>query len=124
MYQLWADHGRAAPIAMAADSMDFAPDAAPDPPVTLLAPRLTARPNPFRARIELRLDLPRAAAAVFELVDTQGRIVLRRESSSSANHRMLWDGHDASGRPVASGVYWARVSTGTSVLHQRVMHIR
>ena len=76
------------------------PEEAPRP-----AP-LLARPNPFRAGIEIEAE----EGGTVEVFDVRGR---RLQRLHLAGGRVYWDGQDASGRPVAPGAYFVRVpSTG------------
>jgi hypothetical protein len=83
---------------------------APPPPAP---PALAARPNPFNPRVELSFSLPAAGRARLTLHDLRGRRVatlvdgICRAGASA----FLWDGRDASGTPLASGVYFARLRT-------------
>jgi hypothetical protein len=69
-----------------------------DAPV-LAAPSVRAFPNPFRE--STRLTIPDGTREV-RIVDARGRLVRTLSASSS----VLFDGRDAGGRPLASGVYW------------------
>ena len=69
-------------------------------------------PNPIdrhATRALIRFDLPRASSAVgLRLLDVSGRRVrtLAEGAHAAGQHRVEWDGRDAQGRPVASGVYY------------------
>ncbi|MFN8179712.1 MAG: FlgD immunoglobulin-like domain containing protein [bacterium] len=78
-------------------------------------PVLRIFPNPARQATAMALDLPRAGAARLEIFDVAGRLVRRLVDDELANGRreVRWDGRDASGAAVASGVYEVRLSAGT-----------
>jgi hypothetical protein len=84
------------------------------PPAAALLTRLyPAAPNPFNPSTVLRFDLARAGRAVLALYDVRGRGVaelLGGERLPAGAHQVAWTGIDASGRPVASGVYYLRLS--------------
>jgi hypothetical protein len=49
------------------------------------------------------------------IYDVQGRLVRRlRSPVRDGVAPVVWDGHDASGLPVASGRYWARLRGDTA----------
>jgi hypothetical protein len=68
---------------------------------------LSAAPNPFNARTELVFDLARSEPARLAVYTAAGRrvVTLLDEVLAAGRHRVPWNGLDAGGRPVASGVY-------------------
>lgn len=86
-----------------------APEATSFPTVVL-----TAAPNPARLGCTFRFRLPegRESGAALDLVDAAGRRVRTLGIPSSAGS-LSWDGKDERGRPVAAGVYWARLASGS-----------
>ncbi len=69
-------------------------------------------PNPARSIAHLGFTLPRAASVGLEIHDLQGRRVRTLASGHRAAGRyaLAWDLRDDAGRPVAPGVYLARLS--------------
>jgi len=87
-------------------------EATPAPATRMLA----AEPNPFHPRTALSFEVSREAARSdvhLSLVDASGRLVrtLVDGKVSPGLHRMIWDGEDNSGRPAASGIYFARLTS-------------
>jgi len=79
------------------------------------APHLVAAwPNPFNPRVELALELPAATVVRVAIHDLQGRrlAILQDGLLAAGSHTLVWNGRDADGRPVASGVYVARLEAG------------
>ncbi len=79
------------------------------PALVALAP---ATPTPFSSSTEIAFTLEAAGRVWLRIVDAQGRTVremLAGEEKSAQEHRLRWDGRDASGSDVASGVYWAEI---------------
>jgi enediyne biosynthesis protein E4 len=72
-----------------------------------------ARPNPFTSSTEIAFELARASHVTLDVIDVAGRRVrtLLDESGAPGVHRAVWDGRDADGRAVASGVYLMRMTT-------------
>jgi hypothetical protein len=80
-----------------------------------VAPRVAiepARPNPFNPATLLAFQIAREGAVELRIVDMQGRLVrtLAHGVLPAGRHQAFWDGRDAAGRGVASGVYVAEVS--------------
>lgn len=68
-------------------------------------------PNPFNPRTLIRFAVPHTAPVQLRVYDARGRAVatLVDETLTAGHHEVVWDGRDASGRAVASGVYFARM---------------
>ena len=71
-----------------------------------------AAPNPFNPATTLRFSLPVAGHAQLKLFDVQGRLVrtLVDGHRPAGTNEVRWDGYDQSGRRVASGTYYARLT--------------
>jgi hypothetical protein len=76
--------------------------------------------------IELAFELPDAGAAVLDVVDLQGRRValLRAGAMAAGPHAVVWGGRDGRGRPVGSGVYFARLRVGGEQAVRRLVVAR
>jgi hypothetical protein len=79
-------------------------------------------PNPFNPATEIRFTLPADQAVRLVVYDVSGRLVktLVDEARPAGDHAARWDGTDRSGRAVASGTYFARL-TGRGVNQVRSM---
>ena len=73
---------------------------------------LANAPNPFNPSTKLRFVMDRAGDAALNVYDAAGRLVRAFPAASyeSGEHFVTWDGRDAVGRAVASGVYQVRMS--------------
>ncbi|MGD8395749.1 MAG: FG-GAP-like repeat-containing protein, partial [Candidatus Eiseniibacteriota bacterium] len=100
---------------------------APGPP-PLAAPRLALAPNPTRGATWLHLGLPAGGPrpVAIRLYDVQGRLVavVLEESLPGGDHRRRWDGRDARGVRVASGIYFLRWQTGNHVGARKLTILR
>lgn len=78
---------------------------------------LSLYPNPSVSSASLDLNLGRPADVSVTVYDLSGRAVRRLHSGQLAagRHVLAWDGADASGAPVPSGLYVFRVSSGGDV---------
>ena len=84
------------------------------------------RPNPFGHGLVTEFALPRRATVFLEVLDVQGRRirVLADEPRDAGVHRVEWDGRDASGRSVANGVYFLRVTAMGKALSTKAVKLR
>jgi hypothetical protein len=71
-------------------------------------------PNPGRGPTLFRFALPRAGRVTLTLFDVQGREVRRLADGPlvEGQHVVRWDGRDAAGREVSTGLYFARLEWG------------
>jgi photosystem II stability/assembly factor-like uncharacterized protein len=85
---------------------DIAPPTGVGPSVAGGAAGLGVAPNPFRSRTTLSLSGRETGGSVpLTIVDVTGRTVKRLEATAG---RVTWDGTDAAGRRLPSGVYFVR----------------
>jgi hypothetical protein len=76
---------------------------------------LSAAPNPFNPRTELRFVTVTPGTVSLSLFDSRGRCVrtlLAGAGLPAGPHAARWDGTDARGARVSSGVYFARIVAG------------
>ena len=93
-----------------------------EPQARLLPPR----PNPFHSEAEIQFDLAQDGHVALSVYDLSGRRVacLADEQFQRGTHRLLWDGTDSHGTPVASGVYLIQLDAGPSRSTQKVTHVK
>lgn len=82
-----------------------------------------AYPNPFNPSTTLSFDLPTAAPVRLDIYNVKGQLVrtLVNGDLPKGSHKVIWNGDDASGRTVASGVYLYRLQSGDKVLTSKMM---
>ena len=70
-------------------------------------------PNPFNPATEIAYALPQQVHVTLTVYDVSGREVRRLVDTAQApgRYRVRWDGEDARGQPVRSGVYFYRLAT-------------
>src|SRR4029453_8090032 len=75
---------------------------------------LGSAPNPFNPATQVRFELSRAGAAVLEVFDARGRRIrtITAPGLGAGAHSVAWDGRDASGRSLPSGVYLYEIRSG------------
>jgi uncharacterized Ntn-hydrolase superfamily protein len=97
-------------------------------PVDVLAPAIavTNQPNPFNPSTEIRYRLDRTQDVVLSVVDLRGREVRQLVTGvvSAGWHAVRWDGRDAAGRDLPTGVYFARMTTRFQATSGRMMLVR
>ncbi|MBZ0268314.1 T9SS type A sorting domain-containing protein [bacterium] len=74
-------------------------------------------PNPFSSETAVTFATPQPSTVRLDVFDVTGRRVIRLVDGPlpAGSHTARWDGRDASGSRVASGVYLLRLSAGDEV---------
>jgi hypothetical protein len=85
-----------------------------------------AWPNPFNPSTQLRYEVASTSHVDLDIVNVNGRRVRRLVAGvvSAGAHSARWDGRDDDGRAVSSGVYLARLRSGTTVHTTRLVLLR
>jgi len=84
-------------------------------------------PNPFGgAGTLLRFDLPQPAPVRLEVFDAAGRLVrtLVAGSLAAGQHSVFWNGLDANGHAVGSGVYFSTLDADGRRVGRRMLMVR
>jgi len=83
-------------------------------------------PNPTRGQTSVRFAAPAATDARVEIYSLSGRLVAALDAASGPGGAgaAVWDGRDASGRPVSSGVYFARLVADTESDVEKIVLLR
>jgi hypothetical protein len=82
-------------------------------------------PNPSFGKALLRFSLPAAGSVRLDIVDLTGRRVWRREAELGAGaHAWYFDGSTERGRPLGSGLYFARLVTPWGTRTQRLVRLQ
>lgn len=73
----------------------------------------SAYPNPFNPTTTIRFDLPESVDISIVVYDLMGREIERIVDAyvEPGYHQVVWDGRDARGREVPTGIYIARLAT-------------
>ncbi|MBN2170022.1 MAG: Omp28-related outer membrane protein [Candidatus Krumholzibacteriota bacterium] len=93
------------------------------------APGLVLRqnvPNPFNPTTEIAFRLDGPADLRLEILDARGRLlrVLAEGPLPAGEHRVVWDGRNAAGRALPSGVYFYRVVTPDAAHSRRMVLVK
>ena len=83
-------------------------------------------PNPMRESARIDYVLPAPGTVNLRVFDAQGRLLrtLVEGEQPAGQASRLWDGRDAQGRRVPTGVYFYRLEAGGEVLTRKLMVIR
>lgn len=83
-------------------------------------------PNPFNPATEISYYLPSAGRVVIEIFDVAGRRIrtLVNGPQPAGRYSVEWTGQDNSGRRVASGIYFCRLSAGKETLTRKMVLMR
>ncbi len=97
------------------------------PPVPEVRPALAQNyPNPFSQDTTIEFVLPEPGSVRMTIYSAQGVTIreLVQRHLSRGHHVIQWDGRNAAGRPVASGLYFCRLQAGSFVETRRLLLIR
>lgn len=85
-----------------------------DPTLPAASISISARPNPFKPTTSLQFSLAKSARVLLEIFNCRGQKVrtLADDMFASGEHQVSWDGKDASGKQLGSGIYLLRFSSG------------
>ena len=85
-----------------------------------------AAPNPFGARTEIAFALSGPGSVRLRVYDVTGREVARLADGplAAGRHLRSWDGRDARGQLVASGIYFLRLEQGGRVASAKLVVAR
>jgi flagellar hook assembly protein FlgD len=81
-------------------------------------------PNPFNLSTRLQYQLPKESVVFLKLFDLLGREVITFENGivkETGSHSVLWDGKDASGCIVPSGIYILRIQAGDYIEQKKLV---
>ena len=81
------------------------------------------RPNPFNPATTIRYTLERAVdvkLAIYNLLGQEVRLLVRR-FQPAGSYAVTWDGRDAAGRQVSTGVYLYRLQAGADVVSRKMV---
>ena len=83
-------------------------------------------PNPFRVGTNLAFAVPTEGVVNLSVYNVAGQKVvdLVNRPMAAGSHSVAWDGRDASGLPVASGVYLYRLEAGGETLTKEMVLLK
>jgi hypothetical protein len=83
-------------------------------------------PNPFNPVTEISYELPAAGHVRIDVYDVRGRkvVTLVDEYQEPGRKTVSWNGLDAAGTAVSSGVYFCRLQAGKSIVVKKMTLLR
>jgi len=83
-------------------------------------------PNPFNPETRISFQLPEASTVVLKIFNVRGDEIcaLVNEKKDAGYHQLLWNGKDASGREVPSGVYVIMMNAGELQMNRKMVKIK
>ncbi len=83
-------------------------------------------PNPFNPTTTIQYRLPADATVTLDIYNNLGQKVrtLVDDFRSAGTHSVVWDGRNAAGSQVASGIYFYRVNAGTFSATRRMLLLK
>ena len=93
------------------------------PTATALMP---AFPNPFNPTTTIPFQLTSQEHVTLRIYDARGQLVLtlRDEDTPAGSHSVTWNGRDANGAQVATGVYFVRLSAGSYEMTRKIVMLK
>ena len=102
-----------------------------DPPVGVETPLAGATleqnfPNPFNPTTTIEFSLTAQARAVVAIYTADGELVTRLDDGvrGAGTHKVQWDGRDASGKAVGSGIYFYRLEGAAGVAPRKMVLLK
>jgi hypothetical protein len=85
-----------------------------------------AHPNPFAGSTVIRFDVPAASPVIVRIYDITGRLVreVAKGQFAIGTHTVAWDGRDAEGHAVPSGIYLTKMVSGKFTESKKVVVLR
>ena len=83
-------------------------------------------PNPFNPATRIRFGLPEASNVSLRVYDLRGALVatLAERRYGAGTHDLVWNGTNARGEPLASGIYFARLEADGAVRTRKLILAR
>jgi len=83
-------------------------------------------PNPFNPTTKIAFDVETAGQVSLKVFDVSGRLVrtLVDKTLPAGHQEIIWDGKDESGRKLASGAYFCRMTAGAFAESKKIVLLR
>ena len=83
-------------------------------------------PNPFNPTTTIEYQLPRAGETEIKIFNVKGQLIkkITNEFQQAGNCKIEWDGKDAAGQTVTSGLYIYQVKFENTVLSKKMILVR
>jgi hypothetical protein len=83
-------------------------------------------PNPFNPSTMISFFLPEESRVTLTIINAEGKQVVRLLSDvlPAGEKEIVWNGTDANGNEVGSGVYFCRLTAGKNVLNRKMVLVK
>ena len=84
-------------------------------------------PNPFNPTTTIRFSVPERVSVelkVFDLLGREVRTLIRGDQMNPGNYQVVWDGRNSVNKPVATGVYFYRITAGGFTLTKKMVLLK
>jgi N-acetylmuramoyl-L-alanine amidase len=83
-------------------------------------------PNPFNPTTAISFTLPNSGRVRLEIVNLLGKPIatLLDEEREAGKHRVIWNGTNAEGNTVPSGIYFYKLRYGSTVVTRKMIFVR
>ena len=83
-----------------------------DPPIPAVTRLYNNYPNPFNPKTTINFDLAAKTVAELRIFNLRGQLVktLCKGELEAGNYKFGWDGRNEQNQPVASGIYFYRLT--------------
>jgi len=84
-------------------------------------------PNPFNPTTNITYSLPKVSnvtIAVYNSIGQEIAVLINNQSQSAGKHQITWNGKDAAGRVVATGVYFYQMKTSDFTMTKKMLLIK
>jgi len=83
-------------------------------------------PNPFNPSTVIEYNLPYRSMVNVTVLNVLGQrvVTLVNERQAAGPHQVIWDGHNADGNEVASGIYFYRIAFDNSARTKKMLMIK
>jgi len=110
------------PLAVYIDTFGEGPEAM----IPVVTQALGNYPNPFNPATHLRYALAKAALVNVQIYNSRGQLVrtLSQQHAQPGYYNLIFDGKDASGRDLSSGVYLYRLKIGNYSTTNRILLLK
>ncbi len=83
-------------------------------------------PNPFNPETNIQYSIPKTAKVNISIFNSLGQkvVTLVNQKQNTGNYKVNWNGKDANGNAVVSGVYFYKLSVGTYSLTRKMILLK
>jgi hypothetical protein len=83
-------------------------------------------PNPFNPFTIISFSIPEDTKVILKVYNIKGQVVktLLKKYIESGEHKITWDGKDNNNKPVASGIYFYKISAGNETKVNKMLLLK